>query len=50
MTANLVLVPMTVTDPLNRLVTGLEAPKLSRSYDNNVGQIIKKFLNSKTHQ
>ena len=41
-TANLVLVPMTVTDPLNRLVTGLEAPNFE-VFDNNVGQIIKSF-------
>lgn len=41
-TANLVLVPMTVTDPLNRLVTGLEAPNFE-IFDNNVGQIIKSF-------
>ena len=40
--ANLVLVPMTVTDPLNRLVTGLEAPNF-QVFDNNVGQIIKSF-------
>ncbi len=41
-TANLVLVPMTVTDPLNRLVTGLEAPNFE-IFDNNVGQVIKSF-------
>lgn len=41
-TANLVLVPMTVTDPLNRLVTGLEAPNFE-VFDNNVGQVIKSF-------
>ena len=40
--ANLVLVPMTVTDPLNRLVTGLEAPNFEL-FDNNVGQVIKTF-------
>ena len=40
--ANLVLVPMTVTDPLNRLVTGLE-PQNFEVYDNNVGQTIKTF-------
>jgi len=40
--ANLVLVPMTVTDPMNRLVTGLEAPNFE-VYDNNVGQVIKSF-------
>ena len=40
--ANLVLVPMTVTDPMNRLVTGLEAPNFE-IFDNNVGQIIKTF-------
>jgi Ca-activated chloride channel homolog len=40
--ANLVLVPMTVTDPMNRLVTGLEAPNF-QVYDNNIGQTIKSF-------
>lgn len=40
--ANLVLVPMTVTDPMNRLVTGLEAPNFE-VFDNNVGQSIKSF-------
>ena len=40
--ANLVLVPMTVTDPMNRLVTGLEAPNFE-IFDNNVGQVIKTF-------
>ncbi len=33
---------MTVTDPMNRLVTGLEAPNFEM-FDNNVGQIIKTF-------
>ena len=40
--ANLVLVPMTVTDPMNRLVTGLEAPNFE-VFDNNTGQVIKSF-------
>jgi Ca-activated chloride channel family protein len=40
--ANLVLVPMVVTDPMNRLVTGLEAPNFE-IFDNNVGQVIKSF-------
>ena len=40
--ANLVLVPLTVTDPLNRLVTGLEAANFE-IYDNNTGQTIKTF-------
>ena len=40
--ANLVLVPMTVTDPMNRLVTGLEAYNFE-VFDNNTGQIIKSF-------
>jgi Ca-activated chloride channel homolog len=40
--ANLVLVPMTVTDGMNRLVTGLEAPNF-QIFDNNVGQTIKSF-------
>jgi Ca-activated chloride channel family protein len=40
--ADLVLVPMTVTDPMNRLVTGLEAPNF-QVFDNNVGQTIKSF-------
>jgi len=39
---NLVLVPATVTDPMNRLVTGLERENFE-IYDNNVGQIIKSF-------
>jgi Ca-activated chloride channel family protein len=39
---NLVLVPATVTDPLNRLVTGLEKENFE-IYDNNIGQIIKSF-------
>jgi Ca-activated chloride channel family protein len=39
---NLVLVPATVTDPMNRLVTGLEKENFE-IYDNNVGQIIKSF-------
>ena len=39
---NLVLVPATVTDPLNRLVTGLEKENFE-IYDNNVGQLIKSF-------
>ncbi len=40
--ANLVLVPMTVTDPMNRLVTGLEAQNFE-VFDNNTGQVIKTF-------
>ena len=39
---NLVLVPVTVTDPMNRLVTGLEKENFE-IYDNNVGQVIKSF-------
>ena len=39
---NLVQVPMTVTDPMNRLVTGLEKENFA-VFDNNVGQIIKYF-------
>ena len=39
---NLVLVPATVTDPMNRLVTGLEKDNFE-VYDNNVGQVIKSF-------
>jgi Ca-activated chloride channel family protein len=39
---NLVLVPATVTDPMNRLVTGLERENFE-VFDNNVGQIIKSF-------
>lgn len=39
---NLVLVPMTVTDPMNRLVTGLERENF-QIFDNNAGQIIKSF-------
>jgi hypothetical protein len=37
--ANLVLVPAMVTDPTNRLVTGLER----ENFDNNVWQVIKNF-------
>jgi Ca-activated chloride channel family protein len=39
---NLVLVPATVTDPMNRLVTGLERENF-QVFDNNTGQIIKSF-------
>jgi Ca-activated chloride channel homolog len=41
-TVNLVQVPLTVTDPMNRLVTGLEKENFYL-YDNNVGQSIKYF-------
>ena len=40
--ANLVLVPLTVTDPMNRLVTGLEKENF-QVYDNNSLQVIKSF-------
>jgi Ca-activated chloride channel family protein len=36
---NLVLVPATVTDPMNRLVTGLERENF-QVFDNNIGQVI----------
>jgi len=39
---NLVLIPATVTDPMNRLVTGLEKENFE-VYDNNIGQVIKSF-------
>ena len=39
---NLVQVPMTVTDPMNRLVTGLEKENF-QIFDNNLGQTIKYF-------
>jgi Ca-activated chloride channel family protein len=39
---NLVQVPMTVTDPMNRLVTGLEKENFTL-FDNNIGQTIKYF-------
>ena len=39
---NLVQVPTTVTDPMNRLVTGLEKDNFA-IYDNNAGQTIKYF-------
>jgi Ca-activated chloride channel family protein len=39
---NLVQVPMTVTDPMNRLVTGLEKENFAL-YDNNSQQTIKYF-------
>jgi Ca-activated chloride channel homolog len=40
--ADLVLVPMTVTDPMNRLVTGLERENFAL-YDSDAGQTIKSF-------
>ena len=40
--ADLVLVPLTVTDPQNRLVTGLERDNF-QIFDNNAGQTIKSF-------
>jgi Ca-activated chloride channel homolog len=40
--ANLVQVPLTVTDPMNRLVTGLERQNFF-VYDNSIGQTIKYF-------
>ncbi len=40
--ADLVLVPLTVTDPQNRLVTGLERTNF-QVFDNNTGQTIKSF-------
>jgi Ca-activated chloride channel homolog len=39
---NLVQVPMTVTDPMNRLVTGLEKENFAL-FDNNVNQTIRYF-------
>jgi Ca-activated chloride channel family protein len=39
---NLVLVPVTVTDPVNRLVTGLEKENF-QIYENNTGETIKSF-------
>src|SRR5665213_2572120 len=39
---NLVQVPVTVTDPMNRLVTGLEKENF-QVFDNNAGQTIKYF-------
>jgi len=39
---NLVLVPVSVTDPMNRLVTGLEKDNF-QVFDNNTGQTIKSF-------
>ncbi len=39
---NLVQVPLTVTDPMNRLVTGLERENF-QVFDNNIGQTIKYF-------
>jgi Ca-activated chloride channel family protein len=39
---NLVQVPVTVTDPMNRLVTGLEKENF-QIFDNNIGQTIKYF-------
>jgi len=45
--ANLVLVPMTVTDPMGRLVTGLEKENF-QVFDNGVGQVIKSFSTDDT--
>jgi Ca-activated chloride channel family protein len=45
--ASLVLVPMTVTDPLGRLVTGLEKENF-QIFDNGVGQTIKSFSTDDT--
>jgi len=39
---NLVLVPMTVTDQMNRLVTGLDKDNF-QIFENNQGQVIKSF-------
>jgi Ca-activated chloride channel family protein len=39
---DLVLVPVSVTDPMNRLVTGLEKENF-QVFDNNTGQTIKSF-------
>jgi len=39
---NLVLVPMTVTDQMNRLVTGLDRDNF-QIFENNQGQVIKSF-------
>lgn len=39
---NLVLVPVTVTDPMDRLVTGLEKKDFTL-YDNNIPQVITSF-------
>ncbi|HEV2276357.1 MAG TPA: VWA domain-containing protein [Acidobacteriaceae bacterium] len=44
---NLVLVPITVTDPMNRLVTGLEREDFS-VYENNSLQTIKSFSSEDT--
>ncbi len=45
--ANLVLVPVTVTDPVGRLVTGLEKENF-QVYDNNYSQTIKSFSTDDT--
>jgi len=45
--ANLVLVPMTVTDPMGRLVTGLEKENF-QVFDNGTGQVIKSFSTDDT--
>lgn len=42
MNVDLVLVPVTVTDPMNRLVTGLEKPDF-QVYENNKEQLIRTF-------
>lgn len=45
--ASLVLVPMTVTDPMGRLVTGLEKENF-QIFDNGTGQTIKSFSTDDT--
>ena len=45
--ADLVLVPVTVTDPAGRLVTGLEKENF-QIFDNNFGQTIKSFSTDDT--
>ena len=46
MDVNLVLVPATVTDPMNRLVTGLEKENFE-IFDNNVGQIDQELFDGR---
>ena len=46
---NLVQVPLTVTDPMNRLVTGLEKENFA-VYDNNVGPDHQVLLQPRTRR
>ena len=49
MNVDMVLVPITVTDPMNRLVTGLEREDF-QVYENNGEQTIKQLSPAKTRR